>query len=159
MERYRFYVNKPKSITVRTDLSVENDIVNCEYVICDCLFCKNTMRNFQIRKSDIKKCKLCLKIYVNSSDILFYIALLGLMLVGYYYQNIIGIPFMTTKIVIIFIIAVLFFTLLKLTRIIKIQTSDGDKYEIPVAGFFIYPFHSDKREDIEKLYRSLSREF
>ena len=156
MNLFTFWINKPKSISIRTDILIDAGTITALYTIYDCLLYKSRMTNFVIKNYEIENCKIRWKIYLSYVDVLVYTIFVIGMCGGAYWERKVGFSLFGMEAFVFTICILFFFTFLKITRILSIRLKDGKEYFIPVSGFIVYPLKKEERLKIKDFYNLLN---
>ncbi len=155
MESFSFFIHKPKSVCLKADLMLDSDTLDVSYYIIDCLTYKKHMKDFVTSIDKIKSCKKRIKIFLNIADIIFYIVIAFLFVLGVLWQNNTGLHIITPMFCIGYSIIILIFSFLHLTPILEICLVDGNVYYIPTSSFIIST--SKQKRQLDTLYQLLNR--
>lgn len=155
MKSFSFFIHKPKSVCLKTDLVLDNDSLDVAYYIIDCLTYKKHMKDFVTSIDKIKSCKKKIKFFLNITDIIFYIIIVLLFVLGFLWQNTTGLQIITSMFCIDFCIIILILSFLHLTPILEICLVDGEVYYIPTSSFIIST--SKQKRQLYTLYQLLNR--
>lgn len=153
MDCFRFYIHKPRSVYVTTDIQVNEGMFCVSYEAVDCLGYKDKLKNFSCRTSEIVKKRKCLKMFWSLVDVLFMIALLGAS--GFFCWLLQG-PWQGTVngevigfFVMLIAVTVLFFVL-RFTQVIELTLTDGSVRLIPIGAFLLGPFNQIRQNEISR---------
>lgn len=162
MDYFHFYIHKPKSIYVTTDIQVDAEMFSASYEIVDCLGHKEELQDFNCRLDEIVKKRKCLKMFWGLVDVLFMITLLGAC--GFFGWLLQG-PWrgIVDGEVIGFFVMLLactaLFFVMRFTQTIELTLADGSVRLIPIGAFLLGPFEQIRKNEIsrfdEKIYRNL----
>ncbi len=137
MKSFSFFVNKPGSVSIRTEAVLQDHELSVTYYVLDSLFYKRKMTNFSTYRHNIQSCKRKRKIFLSIVDLVFYAVIIILIVAGKLWENNIGLDIFSAKSYIGFGIIVILFTLLKVTTILDIRLKDGKSFYIPTGGYII----------------------
>ena len=154
-KEYRFKLYKPKSVLINSIVTVAQDNVEISYYNSRCIYPVNKINNFQFKIKDICSVKISTKLFLSISDLLVYIMIiilpfgLNVFLVNKQLNTI------DSELNCLILIFLLFFTFLKLGKVLSIKVLNNKTIYVPIKSFLIGKL--DCKDELDELIRILTK--